>query len=357
MSIVVRDKAGNRTKVAGMGLPGPAGKSAYQYAAEGGFTGTEAEFASLMGVRSNQNLLDNSYWASKDAIINQRGQEEYAQTGQLYSIDRWKYHTDPTETPLKIDTNGIAFSCLNESPESYIEQFVEQYDCYRGQTLTFSVLGQFTGQCKLVVYGEIDGNVEPPIASLSFDADGELSLKTIAFIMPDEDMPWFKVRVTAGSGASVASKAAKLELGPVQTLAHQDADGNWVLNDPPPNKALELAKCQEYCINLVHAAKADDFLCVGSGLASELNLVPVFIPLPVPLRAAPAVNFAGDWRLVKDGYWEQGVAVAGISAAYLSGNGITLWVSCTGNSLEIGKIYYLCGSGGSPKSLLLSSDL
>ena len=41
-------------------------------------------------------------------------------------------------------------------------------------------------------------------------------------------------------------KAVKLELGPVQTLAHQDADGNWVLNDPPPNKALELLKCQRY---------------------------------------------------------------------------------------------------------------
>lgn len=40
--------------------------------------------------------------------------------------------------------------------------------------------------------------------------------------------------------------AAKLELGPVQTLAHQDADGNWVLNDPPPNFQQELAKCQRY---------------------------------------------------------------------------------------------------------------
>ena len=40
--------------------------------------------------------------------------------------------------------------------------------------------------------------------------------------------------------------AAKLELGPVQTLAHQDASGNWVLNDPPPDKALELLKCQRY---------------------------------------------------------------------------------------------------------------
>lgn len=48
------------------------------------------------------------------------------------------------------------------------------------------------------------------------------------------------------TGSGIPIIAAKLELGPVQTLAHQDTDGNWVLNDPPPNKALELAKCQRY---------------------------------------------------------------------------------------------------------------
>ena len=45
---------------------------------------------------------------------------------------------------------------------------------------------------------------------------------------------------------TVFVKAIKLELGSQQTLAHQDAAGNWVLNDPPPDKALELLKCQRY---------------------------------------------------------------------------------------------------------------
>ena len=39
--------------------------------------------------------------------------------------------------------------------------------------------------------------------------------------------------------------AAKLELGDTQTLAHQDAEGNWILNDPP-NKAKQLALCSQY---------------------------------------------------------------------------------------------------------------
>ena len=37
--------------------------------------------------------------------------------------------------------------------------------------------------------------------------------------------------------------AVKLELGDKQTLARQDENGNWILNDPPPDKGLELLKC------------------------------------------------------------------------------------------------------------------
>lgn len=48
------------------------------------------------------------------------------------------------------------------------------------------------------------------------------------------------------AGKDNVMSAAKLELGLNQTLAHQDEDGAWVLNDPPPDKALELAKCQRY---------------------------------------------------------------------------------------------------------------
>jgi len=52
------------------------------------------------------------------------------------------------------------------------------------------------------------------------------------------------VGVNAGKNVTVA--VIKLELGSVQTLASQNADGTWELNDPPPNKALELLKCQRY---------------------------------------------------------------------------------------------------------------
>ena len=47
------------------------------------------------------------------------------------------------------------------------------------------------------------------------------------------------------NGAAVTIAAVKLERGNSQTLAHQDAQGNWVINDIP-DKAQELWKCQRY---------------------------------------------------------------------------------------------------------------
>lgn len=58
MAIVVNGK-----KVAGVGLPG---KSAYQAAVDGGFTGNEQEFNESLAKRNiatRRNLLDNWYFA------------------------------------------------------------------------------------------------------------------------------------------------------------------------------------------------------------------------------------------------------------------------------------------------------
>lgn len=210
-----------------------------------------------IGRAGNPNLLDN--WYLMDPI-NQRGKTEYTDFG--YTIDRWWYHTNSAEAPLRVDSDGISFSCPEESAGAYIDQFLERYDCYRGRTLTFSVLGKFTGRCRLMIYAEINGSWNPPVADLAFDGDGEPSLRTLTFQVPDEAMEHFKVRVTVESGASVTPKAAKLELGPVQTLARQEGD-TWVLNGPPPNQALELLKCQRYyqvfATSGLRPSKAEDF--------------------------------------------------------------------------------------------------
>lgn len=41
-------------------VAGPAGKSAYQYAVDGGYTGTEAEFQALMADAASKTYVDDT---------------------------------------------------------------------------------------------------------------------------------------------------------------------------------------------------------------------------------------------------------------------------------------------------------
>ena len=59
--------------------------------------------------------------------------------------------------------------------------------------------------------------------------------------MPTSD-PKFGVDIVSMTGTTLYIYAVKLEIGDTQTLAREE-NGQWVLNDPPPNYALELAKC------------------------------------------------------------------------------------------------------------------
>lgn len=86
MAIIVNGK-----KVAGLGLPG---KSAYQSAVDGGFTGNEQEFNESLAKRNiaiRRNLLDN--WDFTGRVVNQRGKNIYTvqaleSTNSSYTVDR-----------------------------------------------------------------------------------------------------------------------------------------------------------------------------------------------------------------------------------------------------------------------------
>lgn len=179
---------------------------------------------------SNPNLLDNWYFADP---INQRGQTEY--TGNIYSIDRWKLN----RANLSVSSDGIRlhWDGVNGTAGNLI-QYVERTRFTVGQPYTFSAL------------------IEDDFLTGTFIMDTYSgSLKELLNTNMIFGLTYLKVHSTSGNiqiniytdrTEGVLIKAVKLEQGAVQTLAHQDADGNWVLNDPPPNKVLELAKCQRY---------------------------------------------------------------------------------------------------------------
>ena len=170
----------------------------------------------------------------------------------------------------------------------------------RGKMLTFSALA---GDCPdgfaitLQSYNKNNDFISEEIAKIP---SGN-SLLTTTYTIPDDAdyiLAVFRIgqSLTMPKGSYITLTAAKLELGPVQTLAHQDADGKWVLNDPQPNKALELAKCQRYQI-VFQGPYAPIGTVIGrtdsGGFAS--------IQTPVQMRATPTITGTVTINSIGDG--------------------------------------------------------
>lgn len=232
MAIIVNGK-----KVAGLGLPG---KSAYQAAVDGGFTGNEQEFNESLAKRNiatRRNLLDNWYFAGGSQQgggqfpINQRAITSVNASNNL--IDRWRIYRyvsgSATLTPNGINLSGD-FD-FGESIES------ARLPNIPNLPVTISALfsdGSFVSTTSILSNNGDSEFITVPIssnASLDYTRNWQSDIDLFAFSLK--------------SNASIIPIAAKLELGSSQTLAYKDEGGNWQLFETP-DYAEELAKCQRY---------------------------------------------------------------------------------------------------------------
>jgi len=222
---------------------------------------------------SNPNLLDNWYFADP---INQRGQSEYAPT--KYAIDRWR----TVRTTLQAADGYVKLVPGDLSANNgYISQRVENPDII-GKKVTISAL---TAEGRLYT---LTGTPTEKTALAVYTGDVFLCVDC-AYLPEYKNSPIIAAGVNRNANISELNLVAvKLEFGSVQTLAHQDEDGNWVLNDPPPNKALELAKCQRYQLEVPAGSQA-----VCQRILS--NVISFFVPTPVSLRANPKLT--GDFSI------------------------------------------------------------
>lgn len=210
------------------------------------------------------NLLDNAYFIGGGSQqgggqfpINQRGQSSYS--GEGNTIDRW------------YSTNGLtvqsSYINLPNAQISFGQRILKTLTS--GLTLTFSALtdrGMKTGTI------------------VNFDSSVNQQ-----YWMSDDDVALYYDSLSTGIAGqfTIFNKyanchiiAAKLELGPVQTLARQ-VGGQWVLNDPPPNFQTELAKCQRYYL---HAYPVAYMPMKNSGARWCFATT----TLPVPMRVIPS---------------------------------------------------------------------
>lgn len=216
---------------------------------------------------SGTNLLLNSVWTDERAIVNQRNQKEY--TNNSYTIDGWFIGSDGGSVSVQ---DGKLHFKRDGSWMNFIQN-IEQFDSMKGERLTLSALAD--GRFGLVVQYKNDGYLfsdiverEHGVHSFTFDLPTDATMFSVILSIPDNNGQNFY--------------AAKLEFGPFQTLAHMEGN-TWVLNDPPPNYALELLKCQRY--QCVFKFSAYEFFSLGIAISSSELIF--YMYLPNSLRSRP----------------------------------------------------------------------
>ena len=220
---------------------------------------------------SNPNLLDNWYFVDP---INQRGETEYTATG--YTIDRWC--TDGNKI-ISLTNNGIVLQKTVESGWLNFIQRIENVKDFEGKQVIFSVLMKGDAAILIGVNNSYPSNAEAKynksdvgLVEVHYTFPDTITSDTVSFIIQAQD-----------TETPCTIIAAKVEFGDSQTLAHQDDSGNWVLNDPPPNKALELSKCQRYQVVF-------DIFSHFRSIVVSTNYIDFIIPLPTTLRDTPSIT-------------------------------------------------------------------
>jgi len=313
-----------------MGPQGPKG-AAFTYA-----DFTEEQLAALAAsARSNPNLLDNWYFADP---IDQRGGyvilpntnyyeigsgsvlvgvtdqyykvEGYTDAGSpIITVDGAQYAASPTGAVRGYAGSGYGFDRWNQVRsatgfvlgDSYIRlsaNTAENVMRFRqrivgtfksGTVLTLSALARVTydaANYRITLRLSKGTAIITPYVKYTNTAGAFQLFSTTVTLTEDIEELWAEAAWTDGAPEfELDLKAVKLELGTRQTLAHQDAEGNWVLNDPPPNKQQELAKCQRYQVRLSTAG----YTHVRAGLINSETIL-FYVPVPVPMRATPSIT-------------------------------------------------------------------
>lgn len=177
----------------------------------------------------NRNLLDNWYFGNP---VNQRDVSGTISSAG-YFLDRWKL----VSGSVTINTDGIT---LNGTMQQVLET--------------------------------------APVGTVTASA---LTQAGVGDVVPAYDSASKTVTVTADGKKLVA---VKLELGPQQTLAHQE-DGVWVLNEIP-DYGEGLTKCMRY-LQIISTPYDTSGNGVAIGYANNTVDLWVPIPLAVPMRISP----------------------------------------------------------------------
>lgn len=165
--------------------------------------------------------------------------------GTGHTINGWYLNSNTGTTICAIDDSVLKLLCSsNENVARLRRPLDEKFKA--GTTLTLSALAK-------VDYDDVNyrctlrlskgAALIPPYIKYTH-TNGKYRLFTTTVTL-DEDVSNMCAELFWTDGlptAEIDIIAGKIDVGNTQTLAHQDENGNWVLNDLPPNRALEALK-------------------------------------------------------------------------------------------------------------------
>ena len=292
---------------------------------------------------SNPNLLDNWYFGNP---VNQRGLTEYTEAG--YTIDRWQ-----SGLKVTIANNLITLQTLG----MYSQIFQTFESQLAGKIVTMSVLirAHSNHNVGLLLHDYDNQKSYSPNFAAATTANQWLLVSTsfrVADDAPDKLTFIFYPDKTDAGDQTVDILAAKLELGSQQTLAHQDANGNWVLNEIP-DYGEQLRRCQRYFVNFNPYKMA--WFAMPPAVASNTTQAYSGITLPVAMRAQPVVSYGGNIALSQDA--DHAVTAILVSNSTFTGNSIQLRYDVGAGGLTANSLYRVQGYQDSTSYIHLSADL
>lgn len=199
-----------------------------------------------LGGGGNRNLLHNWYFQNP---VNQKGTTETASITTQNFIDRWT-----SAGMVKINDDCITLSAGDSYINAYpcLSQGIYNYKNLLGKQVTFSVLYRKTNSEQISISLKNQDSGSGFIYTFTYDQSigSDWNLISCTGIVPEHSthiIAYIYLIKPPTANLSIDVLAAKLELGPVQTLAHKEGN-KWVLNEIP-DYAEQYSICRWFNLN------------------------------------------------------------------------------------------------------------
>lgn len=231
-----------------------------------------------------------------------------------YTVDRWRLGFDSGSSSLQLTNDGVIYNAGSIGGYENFSQPYPKESCIVGQLYTISFLVD-NFQNVNQVFNNKTGS--------KFDITENLISYTFSYNSTPDANP--DIGIQFKKGTSTLIRAAKLELGSTQTLAHKEGD-RWILNEIP-DFGEQLRRCQRYALK-IEGGKA-------YGWTYNTNTVNVFIPTPVTMRAVPSLvldtKHTGSVNTVNGD-----VAITSIGGVTATSNGVSVDLNNSNSAFTIG---------------------